>query len=170
MEKSSQTNEVFAQQTRRELPGMLNVLTILTFIGCGIAYLSTFYSYITGNNPDKQIEELNEAREKVGDSGFGAKMIDSSLDMVQKSYENRYLLLISGLIFTTLCLIGALQMRKLKRPGYYYYLIGELAPIVLMAGLFGSSIFGAIMLIFGSLIAIVFVVLYSTQLKYLENK
>ena len=170
MENSTQANEVFTQQSRKQLPGMLNVLTILTFIGCGIAYLSSCYNYITGSNPDKQIEELNEAREKVGDSGFGAKMIDSSVDMIQKSYEHRNLLLISGLIFTTLCLIGALQMRKLKRTGYYYYLIGELAPIVLMAGLFGSSLFGAITLIFGALIAILFVVLYSTQLKYLENK
>ena len=101
-------------------------------------------------------------------SAFRAKMIDSSIDMVQKSYENRYLLLISGLIFTILCLIGALQMRKRKKTGYYYYLVGELAPIVLMAGLFGASFFGAIALLFAALISVIFVILYSTQLKHLS--
>jgi len=169
MESPGPTNEILSEHRPKALPGMLNVLTILTFIGCGIAYLSTCYSYIAGDDPEKQIEKLHEAREKAGD-GFWAKMIDSSIDMIQKSYENRNLLLISGLIFTTLCLIGALQIRKLKRTGYYYYLVGELGPLVIMAGLFGSSFFGTVTTLFGALIAIVFVILYSTQLKYLENK
>ena len=168
MENVNQTNDVFNQQRPKELPGMLNVLTILTFIGCGLGYLSSCWSFIQNNNPDKQIEKLNEAREKMGDSGFGARMIDSSIVMIQKSYENRYLLIISGLVFTTLCLIGAMQMRKLRKTGYYYYLVGELAPIVLMAGLFGSSFFGALTLLFAALISVIFVVLYSTQLKYLK--
>lgn len=169
MESSRPTNEILSQQHSKALPGMLNVLTILTLIGCGIAYLSTCYSYIAGNDPQKQIDKLNETREKAGD-GFWGKMIDSSIDIMQKSYENKNLLLISGLIFATLCLIGALQMRKLKKTGFYYYLIGELGPFVIMAGLFGSSFFSAVTLLFGALIAIVFVILYSTQLKYLENK
>ena len=168
MEASNQTNDVLDQHRPKVLPGMLNVLTILTFIGCGLAYISSVWGYVQNNDPDKQLQKLNEAREKVGDSGFGAKMIESSIDMVQKSYENRYLLLISSLVFTTFCLIGALQMRKFKKSGYYYYLVGELAPIVLMAGLFGSSFFGAISLLFAAVISVVFVILYSTQLKHLN--
>jgi hypothetical protein len=168
MENSYQTNDVLPDQRPKGLPGMLNVLTILTFIGCGISYISACYSFFGGDDPDTQISKLNEAREKVGDSGFGARMIDSSIDIIRKSYDNRYLLLISGLIFTTLCLIGALQMRKLKKSGYYLYVVGELAPIVLLAGLFGASFFGAISLLFAALIAVIFVILYSTQLKYLN--
>jgi hypothetical protein len=170
MENANQTDDVLTEHRPKELPGMLNVLTILTFIGCGLGYLGSLYSFFVNNDPDKQIEKLNEAREKVGDSGFGARMIESSIDIARKTYDNRYLLLISGLIFTTLCLIGAMQMRKLKKTGYYYYLIGELGPIVLMAGLFGASFFSAFALLFSALIAIVFVILYGTQLKYLENK
>jgi hypothetical protein len=170
MENSNQTNEVLTEYRPKELPGMLNVLTILTFIGCGLSFLVSCYSFISNNDPDKQIQKLNETREKVSDGSFGAKMIDSAIDMAQKSYDNRYLLLITGLIFTILCLIGAMQMRKLKKAGYYYYLIGELAPFVLMAGLFGSSFFGAFALLFGALIAIIFVILYSSQLKHLINK
>lgn len=170
MENSSQSTDVLSQHRPKPLPGMLNVLTILTFIGCGLAYLGSCYSLYTNTDPDKQIEKLNEAKEKMGDSGFGAKMIDSSIDMVQKSYDNRYLLFISGLIFTTLCLIGAMRMRKLNKSGYYFYLIGELAPLVLMAGLFGASFFGAFALLFSALVSIIFVILYSTQLKYLESR
>lgn len=168
MENSYQTNDVLDPHRPKPLPGMLNVLTILTIIGCVIGYIGSGYSYFTNNDPDAQIQKLNETREKVGDNGFGAKMIDSSIEIVQKSYENRYLLLITGLIFTTLCLIGALQMRKLKKTGFYYYLVGELAPVVLMAGLFGASFFGAFTLLFAALISVIFVILYGTQLKHLS--
>jgi len=168
MENSYQTNEVLDPHRPKQLPGMLNVLTILTFIGCGLGYISTCWGFISNNDLDKHLQKLNEAKEKMGDNGFGAKMIESSIDIAQKSHDNRYLLLITGLIFTTLCLIGAIQMRKLKKSGYYSYLIGELAPIVLMAGLFGSSFVGAISLLFAALISVIFIILYSTQLKHLK--
>lgn len=170
MENSNQTNDVFVQQRPKELPGMLNVLTILTFIGCAIGYIFSCWGFINNTEPEKQIEKIRETQEKMGEGGFGSKMMEGSIEMIQKSYDNRYLLLITSLIFTTLCLIGAIRMRKLRKSGYYFYVVGELAPLVVMAGLFGSSFFAAINLLFGALIAVVFVILYSTQLKYLENK
>ena len=39
MENSYQTNDVLDQHRPKELPGMLNTLTILTFIGCGLGYI-----------------------------------------------------------------------------------------------------------------------------------
>jgi hypothetical protein len=169
MENSNQANDLFNQQRPKELPGMLNILTILTFIGCGISYLGACWGFISSADPDKQIEKIHEAQEKMG-NGFGSRMMESSIDIIQKSYDNRYLLIISGLLFTTLCLIGAIRMRKLQKSGYYFYLVGELAPLVLSAGLFGSSFFSAIALLISALIALIFVILYSTQLKYLQNK
>ena len=71
MESPGPTNEILSERSKA-LPGMLNVLTILTLIGCGIAYLRTCYSYIASNDYEKQIEKLHEAREKAGD-GFGQK-------------------------------------------------------------------------------------------------
>jgi hypothetical protein len=171
MENAYQTNDVLTGHRPKQLPGMLNVLTILTFIGCGFAYLAALYGFFAGSDPDKQIAEIREQQEKMGDSdGFASKMMEGSVEMIQKSYDHRYILLISGLLFTTLCLIGAMHMRKLKKTGYYYYLIGELAPIVLSAGLFGASFLSGMTILFSAVVAIVFVILYSTQLKYLQNK
>ncbi len=168
MENYNQTNDVLADQRPKELPGMLNVLTILTFIGSGVGYLKAIYNFLMSTDPDKQIEKINEAREKMGSSGLGDRMMEGSIEIIRKTYDHRYLILVSGLIFITLCLIGAIQMRKLKKSGYYVYLIGELAPIILMAGLFGSSFVGAISLVFVALFNVIFVVLYSTQLKHLR--
>lgn len=170
MEGSNQSNDIF-DQPQPKLTGLLNVLTILTFIGCGLSYISAFWSYFGMGNPDSEIAKMREQQEKLGtDSGFAYKMMESGIDIYQKSYDNRHLLFAAGLLFTTLCLIGAMRMRKLRKSGYYIYLVGELAPIVLMAGLFGSSFLSAIQLLFVALIAAVFVILYSTQLKYFVNK
>lgn len=169
MESPNQTNNIFNQQRPKILPGMLNVLTILTFIGCGLGYINTCWGFVNSLNPEKQIERMREAQEKMGDNGFLSKMMQGSENIIQKSYDYRYIILAAGLLFVTLCLIGALQMRKLKKSGYYLYIVGELAPIVLMAGLFGSSFVAAISLLFKAVVAVTFVVLYSTQLKYLNN-
>lgn len=152
---------------KKELPGMLNVLTILTFIGCGISYILTLYGFFTAG---KGMEDLEDAVDKAGDNETLRKLAEGSIEMAEKSAENKYILLLSGLLFTTLCLIGALQMRKLKKSGYTLYVVGELAPLVVSAAIFGfGSLMGNVGLIVGGFIAILFVVLYTTQRKYLVN-
>jgi hypothetical protein len=61
MENQSQTNDLLAQHRPKTLPGMLNVLTILTFIGCGIGFLGSGYSFISSTS--SQIEKMQEQRE-----------------------------------------------------------------------------------------------------------
>jgi hypothetical protein len=149
------------------LPGMLNTLTILTFIGCGLAYISTIYSFFTSGNYEKQMAELEEAQEKLGDNEMANNMMQGSIEMLEKTHEYRYILLLSGILFTTLCLVGALQMRKLKKSGYPLYVIGEITPVILTAALLGFSLVGGITMAVSGIVAIVFVILYSTQRKYL---
>jgi predicted membrane protein len=62
-----------------------------------------------------------------------------------------------------------MQMRKLKKSGFTLYAIGELAPLAVSAGLLGFSFFGGIMMALSAIIAILFVILYATQRKYLVN-
>jgi len=145
---------------------MLNVLTILTFIGCGLGYILTVWGHFS--NTTEKLAQLQEQRSKMDDGGFGAKMLDTSIQMMQISIDNKNLLLIVNLVCVTLCLVGALQMRKLKKPGYYLYVAGELAPVVLLAGLVGSLT--GFNMIFSAALSLLFVILYGTQLKYMESK
>lgn len=169
MEPTNQQNRDLFDQPKQGLPGMLNVLTILTFIGCGISYLSLIWSFFQSSNYQKQIADMEDLEDQVGDSELGAKMMQGGMEMLEKSYEHRYLLLLSGLVFTTFCLIGAMQMRKLKKSGYLIYVIGELAPLLVAALLLGFSLMGGMTILFSSIIAIIFVILYTTQRKYLVN-
>ena len=158
------------QQAPKGLPGNLNVLTILTFIGCGLSYIGLIISLFTNSasNIEKQREQL-EAMQDNMESSKMADMVQQSLEVAQRSYDNRYILLASGLLFTTMCLIGALQMRKLKKSGYMLYVIGEIAPIIVSAALIGFSLVGGIMTTLTAVIALVFVILYTTQRKHLVN-
>ncbi len=148
---------------------MLNVLTILTFIGCGLAYISTIISFFSAANYEKQMADMEDMQDKLGDSELASRMMEGSVEMLQKTYDYRYIILLSGLLFTTLCLVGALQMRKLKKSGYTLYVIGELAPIIVTAALIGFSLTGGIMILLSSIFAVLFVILYTTQRKYLVN-
>ncbi|HEY0060135.1 MAG TPA: hypothetical protein VGB56_13450, partial [Flavisolibacter sp.] len=143
--------------------------TILTFIGCALSYLGAIWSFIDSSNIDKKRAELEAAQDSMGDSEMASKMMAGSLEIMEKSYDNRYILLISGLLFTTLCLIGAMQMRKLKKSGYPLYVIGELAPVVITAVLIGFSLLGGFMIALTAVIAIIFVILYTSQRKHLVN-
>lgn len=156
------------QQAPKGLPGMLNVLTILTFIRCGYDYIMLLIGAFAQKDPAEQREQMEEMQDKIQGSGM-EKFTEGAMEMAQKSWENRYILLASGLIFTTMCLIGALQMRKLKKSGFPIYVIGEVAPIVISAVLIGFSLVGGIMTIVSSVFALLFVILYATQRKYLIN-
>lgn len=168
--ETNQTNEVLSEYRPKSLPGMLNVLTILTFIGCAFGYISAIWGMVGSADPEKQTEKMREQMDKMDSNSFWYKWMEGSIETLQKTHDNRYLILITSLIFVTLCLIGAIKMRKLQKSGYFYYLIGELAPLVLMAGLIGSSFAAMIQLSFGAFFALLFVILYSTQLKHLVNK
>jgi hypothetical protein len=163
-----QSNDLFEPQ-RKGLPGTLNVLTILTLIGCGFAYLMGIYSLYDSSNYDKKMAEFEKAQEQAGDNEMVNEMLQSSMEIFQKSYDYRYIIFISTILFTTLCLIGALQMRKLKKSGFTLYTIGELTPLVISAALVGFSLVGGIILTITAIIAVVFVILYATQRKYMVN-
>ena len=167
MEHNSQTNDVFPTTTNPS-NGMLNVLIILTFIRCGISYRVPCSATLRAPKSKSPKYVNNRKTWKEADSPENLWKVLWRFS--KKSYDYKNLLLASGLIFTTLCLIGAIRMRKLRKSGYFIYVVGKLAPIVIAIGLFGSSFFGAISVVFSAIFAVLFVILYSTQLKYLVNK
>jgi hypothetical protein len=143
----------------KKLPDMLNVLTILTFIGCGIGLLGSIYNYFT---ICKSLEMMN----KVGEDNPMAGMMSAMADTIQKQCEMKLPVMIIGLVSVVLCFIGAMQMRKLKRTGFFIYLVGEVAAPVSLLLMVGGG--GGIMTTIGFIIPVVFVILYATQMKHLK--
>ena len=160
------------QKDMQKLPQMLNVLTILTYIGCAFAAIGAVYNYFTISASYKLVESMTSATEGLGgaESKTFQGIINQSAEIVKKQYDNRLMIMLLALVGAVLCFYGAMQMRNLKKQGYMFYVIGELLPILSFAIFVGfGSLFGGIAMIFGTLIAALFIILYTTQRKYLVN-
>ena len=154
-------------QQKNKLPTGLNVLTILTFIGCAYELYSNVSNFVKGR---KAIEEMEKAQEQLATAPSWVKkmMGPDMMEFITKSFENRIPLLIVGLIGTALCIFGALEMRKQKIQGYYMWLLGEVLPWVGVI-LFTGTILFKTFIVWFLILPIVFIILYTLQRKHLTK-
>jgi len=150
-----------SQAQTKKLPDMLNILTILTFIGCAIGLLSSIYNYFAVCKSVEMMAKLTED----GDNPM-ASMMSSMSEAMVKQCELKLPILIIMLASMALCFLGALQMRKLKRTGFFLYLLGQVVAPVAMIVMGAAG--GGILAIIGYIFPVIFLVLYATQLKHLK--
>lgn len=146
---------------KKKMPDMLNVLTILTFIGAGWSIISAVISFATICG---KVKDMNENANLVSGNGFAAQIMQSSADIIYRSCEMKVPLLIIGLVSGIACIAGAVLMRKLSIKGYYLYLVGEILGPVAAFLIFGLNMVTG----FGLFFPLLFIILYSTQLKHLK--
>jgi hypothetical protein len=148
----------------------LNVLTILSFIGCGIQFLTSCWGFISSKtsfeNKDKVMEQMNSGKMPAWAKSIVPDM-NHFEEMVTKTYENRLPILILSLVAVGLCFYGLLQMRKLKKQGFLFYVIGELLPFVTLALFVGTFMLSGVTFFIGVFIAALFILLYALQRKNL---
>jgi hypothetical protein len=153
----------------KKLPTGLNVLTILTLVGSAVALLMSLWQFVRAKKGVEDMEKMINSDNFDDMPGFvKGMMTPEMLEMARKQYENRVPILLITLVALALCVFGAIQMRQLKKQGYFLYLIGELLPLVavfLFMGIGALKGFGAITLV----IPLVFIILYTMQRKHLIN-
>jgi hypothetical protein len=149
-----------------KLPSTLNTLTILSLIGCGLAFLSGIYSFFTSCNNLKDLDKLEDV---ASGSGMMADMIQKSIELGHKTCDNKLVLLIAILVCTSLCLFGVLQMRKYKKIGLPIYIAGELLYPILFTIIMGASALSGFILVSSLLFPIIMVILYIVNRKYLTQ-
>ena len=155
----------FSELDKPTLSSSLNVLTILTFIGCGILLISSIYSFLSA---EKSYEAIVKAQDNMANAPAWVKgmMGPEMVEMAKKTMENKIPILLLTLVGAALCAYGALEMRKLKKQGFILWLAGEVVPIIASFLFVGAGVFkglSAIILIF----PIIFIILYAVQRKNL---
>ena len=151
-----------------KLPVFLKVLCILTFIGSGIGILMAIYSM---TNMNASIEQLEESRRAFEQARLGS--LDGQIAATEKWGMFSYIMSFVG---SSLCLLGALLMWRLKKIGYFLYIPGHIIPLVasfIFANSMGSgsgfmSSFVYIALIFQVVLAIAFIIMYGVNFKHLK--
>ena len=169
MSQEINPNDSLNEFDNGKLPSSLNVLTILTIIGCALGFISSIYSFFTSK---KSYETMKEAISsgKMDEAPKWAKsmMSPEMLELTKKVYENRLPILILSLVAIALCLYGALEMRKRKKQGYTFWLIGELLPFATTIIFMGATAFMGFGLLF-ALFPVIFIILYTVNRKHLVN-
>lgn len=150
----------------KKMPDMINVLSILTFIWSGIIILFSLWNFIKAKANYDAASTIDVDKMP----GFFKKMMGSDyMEKARIAYENRIPIMLLGLIGCVLCIYGAMQMRQLKKNGFYIYVLGEIAvPIVTGVIFWGVSSLTGFGSMLGLCIYVLFIVLYATQLKYLK--
>jgi hypothetical protein len=156
----------YDDQGKAKIPGGLNVLTILTFIGCAVFGLLTLLTPVI----NKFFKDLMD---KAASSG--KELSTKQLEAMEKgkaamelASQNMIPLMIIGMVGIILCFIGALWMRKFKKDGYWIYVAGEIVPMIGSLLLLGTAQYtGVVSVLLGVGIPLLFVILYTTQRKYL---
>lgn len=160
----------FDTNSKPKLPSGLNVLTILSFIGCALQLIGSLYSFFTAKKSYEGLDKLTEQMNSENMPGWVKSMMgdpEKMVKMITKSYENRIPIILLSLVAIALCFYGALQMRKLKKQGFMLYSIGELLPFLTQVLFIGAFSLSGFAMYFGIGIAVLFILLYSMQRKYL---
>lgn len=155
------------EKEEKKLPSLLNVLTILTMIGCAFELIAGTLNIVNGRKNLDKLEELQNSGQLDNAPAFMKNFTGpEAMENARLAFENRIPLFVMMLAGMGLCLYGALQMRKLQKNGYFMWLIGELLPTVGSIILIGIGFVGNAgwMLLF----PLLFIILYTTQLKYLK--
>lgn len=145
-------------------PAFLMVLCILTFVGSGLGIFGAIINLLT---TDLFTGQSASAFSQLGNTPFG----DVNLEEMMKYSKYSQILNLVACLF---CLAGAIIMFKLKKAGFYLYVVGALVAILgafvgtrgLNSGFFASM--GALVIVISILINGAFVVMYGLNLKHMK--
>lgn len=168
------------EQEPRSRPTLLTVLCILTFIGSGWAVMANIWAYSTAaktaqifqNNVVKEADtsknndSVSLNRQQKRKIFFGEKMMVSvskimTVDNIRKNA-------MGTIIASLLTLTGALMMWWLKRKGYYIYILGVVIGLLIPFYIYGGNILAVGMSSFAGFFGLVFIALYSLNLKAMK--
>ena len=158
----------YDDQGKAKMPTGLNVLTILTFIGCAIFGLLTLLAPVINKFMLGVMDKAINSGQDIPSKKLAE--MEKGRAAIELSNQNMIPLMVIGMVGIILCFIGALWMRKFKKDGYWMYVAGEVAPV--LGGLFimGTGQYTGVMsVVFGVGIPLIFILLYTMQRKYLTK-
>jgi hypothetical protein len=155
-------DSAFLKETSK-LPEMINVLTILTFIGSGLLALFACWEFVGAK---ASLDMVTSGNMPAIARNF---MPENYVEKLTFAYQNRVPILLMNLLVCALCIYGAILMRRLKKNGFVVYCIGELLLPLGTAYIFlGPHVISGGRDLFSLFFGVLFIVLYATQLKYLR--
>lgn len=156
----------------------LTIICVLTFIGSGIGILSGINNYREADltsalmrdqlqKSKAEVKDNAKTREAKEGANVAESMINSALAVTSPERVKQQS------IFNGICnlftLLGGILMFRLKRLGFWIYLLGTLGLIVMPVLIYGTGNFFSWGMsgVYG-IIGLIFVVMYYRNLKYMN--
>lgn len=156
----------YDEDGKPKLPSGLNVLTILTFVGCGIFGLITLATPAINKFFLSLIDKAANSGQEL--TAKQVAEMEKGRAAIELASQNLIPLMALGMVGIILCFIGALWMRKFKKDGYWIYVAGHITPLLGGLLVMGTAQYtGVSSILFGVGIPLIFIVLYTMQRKYL---
>ncbi len=136
-----------------KLPTVLNVLTILTYIGAALSLIGAIM--------------IPLGCKVTNSMDMGDAMTEQQMEAMRLTCENSTILMISAILGAILSIVAATMMRKLKLQGYYIYLAAQIVPLIISGIVMSSLMFKDKSSLIGYGFSALFIGLYTWQRKYL---
>lgn len=147
----------------------LMVLAILSWIWIGFTVITMFISIADGK---KSAEELEEEKVRILETAtpevievFGEDYITNTLSILEISNEYFYTIQFLNLANIGIGFLAVYMMYKLRKKGFYLYILYSLLPIVITLIFFETGFLINFGIIFNAIFAILFCSLYGAQVK-----
>lgn len=164
-----------ATQTMPASPGrptLLTVICILSFIMGAWGVISGIQNLTVDQTAalDKARTEMEQARADLGAQaeGLPGRMLDSAMELAEKSAANAKSIGISGIILSLLSLFGVWQMWNLRKSGFWLYVLASIGGLVVPVIFLGGSMMALLSVGFVGFFALVFIILYAVNLKHMH--
>ncbi len=145
-------------------PVFLTILCVLSFLGVALSLVWNGISYVgmtigTAVMQESQVVgNLEEATENVPLAGISIREVFGFLEHVPA-------FALVNVFAALIVLAGVILMWNLRKAGYYIYIVGELLPLIALVALGG--VLGSFFAATSSVFALLFIVLYGLNLKYM---
>ncbi|MEO8820389.1 MAG: hypothetical protein ABI267_07605 [Ginsengibacter sp.] len=161
-------------------PSFLTWLCILTFIGSGWTIVTSVYTYTsaakyanvlsqqTVANTDSTYVDSTGAVHKIHDRNLFAEKMKTSFSKILNK-DNLKKDAIGKFIAALFTLMGALLMWKLKRTGFYIYIVGIIIGIIIPFYLYGNDLIAVGATSFANFFGLIFIALYALNLKSMRS-
>ena len=158
-----------SEGTSRYRPLILTILCAITLIGSVIGIISNIKGYISA---EAEVENIASGKSKTQLRNLFSNetAVPGEVPRISNlTVENYQKYSIGCIVSYILCLVGTVLMFKLKRTGFYSFTLGTFFNLITHFLLFGDN-FGSMGLsILAALSGFVFVILFSMNLKYMEE-
>ena len=159
----------------RRRPTFLTVLCIITFVVSGYNLVMAIVGVFSKKSFDPaQWQDLsNQMAEAMSGTDaasqeMATRLMEAFSQMIQAGIENALTLGLVAVAASALSILGAYFMFKLKKIGYYTYIVAKVIGVLIPLIIYGVNIVTLMMFGFIALIGVLFIILYGINRKYMS--